>query len=172
MLRMKSQFLKHALIKKFKKALGEKIHTIFESNDNNMVSGSLNYQHYFSMLQANLMMPCQVTKNWTVPRYFKLFFQLLNQGDKSFICEHDIFVFIQELEGVAPSSNKKNDKQSQQIPSGGAKRSGQQKIDDPLEDIELDANIGKRFKNDSGSIFTKSFVNDSILIFREMKKKQ
>lgn len=30
------------------------------------------------------------------------------QGDKSTICEHDIFVFIQELEGTAPTAfNKK-----------------------------------------------------------------
>lgn len=53
------------------------------------------------MIQANMLQPCNVVKNWSVPRYFKLYFQLLNQGEKNFICEHDMFVFIQELEGMA-----------------------------------------------------------------------
>ena len=49
---------------------------------------------FFECLQANLMQQVSVTKNWVVPRYFKFYFQLLNQGDKNFICEHDVFVFI------------------------------------------------------------------------------
>ena len=58
---------------------------------------------YMDMLQNNFLHPTPVVKNWSVPRYFKFYFQLLNQGDKNFICEHDIFVFIQELEGMAPA---------------------------------------------------------------------
>lgn len=31
--------------------------------------------------------------------------------------------------------------------------------------------MSARFKREAGTIFTRAFVNDSILIFREMKKK-
>ena len=41
-----------------------------------------------------------------------------------------------------------------------------------LGDSDFDVNIKNRFKNESESVFTKAFVSDSILIFREMKKKQ
>ena len=37
-----------------------------------------------------------------VPRLYKFYFQLLSGGDRNFICEHDIFIFMQELEGKAP----------------------------------------------------------------------
>jgi len=57
---------------------------------------------YLEMIQSNMLHTCTVVKNWSVPRYFKLYFQLLNQGEKNYICEHDIFVFIQELEGMSP----------------------------------------------------------------------
>ena len=51
-----------------------------------------------------MIQQCTVAKGWIVPRFFKFFFQLMNYGDKSYICEHDLFVFLQELEGVAPGN--------------------------------------------------------------------
>lgn len=50
MLRMKPSFLKHALIKKYRKIITEKILSIFENNFSNMGSGSLNYANFFEML--------------------------------------------------------------------------------------------------------------------------
>ena len=35
----------------------------------------------------------------------------------------------------------------------------------------LNVNISHRFKDEAGSIFTKAFVDDAILMFREMKKR-
>ena len=49
---------------------------------------------YFDMLQANFFQQCNVTTKWVVPRMYKFYFQLLTASDKSFLCEHDIFVFI------------------------------------------------------------------------------
>ena len=77
------------------------------------------------------MQQCTVAKGWVVPRYFKLFFQLLNQGDKSYICEHDLFVFMQELEGVAPSTN--------------ANHRGRTESSGDVEDSILDFDLTKRF---------------------------
>ena len=34
----------------------------------------------------------------------------------------------------------------------------------------LDMDLAKRFKNDTHSMFTKAFIDDCILIFREIKK--
>ena len=47
------------------------------------------------------------------------------------------------------------------------------KLDDheAFDENYLDVNLSKRFKSQAQSIFTRAFVNDSILIFREMKKK-
>lgn len=70
---------------------------------------------YWDSIQANLMSHCQVNKNLMVPRYFNFMFRLLIQGDKNYICEHDLFVFIQELEGMAPSS--KDRRTSKILPS-------------------------------------------------------
>ena len=47
---MKPSFLKHALIKKYRKIITEKILSIFENNFSNMGSGSLNYANFFEML--------------------------------------------------------------------------------------------------------------------------
>mmetsp|Transcript_38566 Transcript_38566/g.50552 ORF Transcript_38566/g.50552 Transcript_38566/m.50552 type:complete len:92 (-) Transcript_38566:490-765(-) len=41
-----------------------------------------------------------------------------------------------------------------------------------IDDSDLDVDISKRFKGEADSIFTKAFVNDAILIFREMKKRK
>lgn len=43
---------------------------------------------------------------------------------------------------------------------------------DAFDDNALDVNISKRFKSETETIFTQAFVNDSILIFREMKRKK
>ena len=88
------------------------------------------------------------------------------QGDKTTICEHDIFVFIQELEGTAPTvSNKKVvNKKMQQFDSN------KREYDPKLEAL-INVDFIKKFKNDESSIFTKAFVEDCILIFAEMKKK-
>ena len=106
-LRLKKDQLKRALIKKFYRPLTEKMLTIFESNDSHM-SNSMTIGNYFDMLQDNFLQKCSVSgTRWLVPRLFKFYFQLLNQGDKNYICEHDIFVMIQELDGGAPAPKSK-----------------------------------------------------------------
>ena len=75
---MKNFSLKSALMKKYRKAITEKLLAILEHNFNNVVQGSMTIGGYFEMIQANMMQPVVVVKNWSVPRYFKLFFQLLN----------------------------------------------------------------------------------------------
>ena len=44
-------------------------------------------------IQANFLAQCNAGKNLVVPRYFRFMFQLIIQGDKNYICEHDLFVF-------------------------------------------------------------------------------
>lgn len=39
-----------------------------------------------------------------------------------------------------------------------------------INDSVLDTDFTKKFKNDSQSMFTKAFIDDCILIFRELKK--
>ena len=41
-----------------------------------------------------------------------------------------------------------------------------------IDDSALITNISKRFKSETNSIFTKTFVDDAILIFRESKRKK
>jgi len=43
---------------------------------------------------------------------------------------------------------------------------------DNIDEHVLNVNISKRFKDEANSIFTKTFVDDAILIFREMKRKR
>lgn len=73
----------------------------------------------------------------------------MNYGDKSYICEHDLFVFLQELEGVATNN-----------PSRVQRESG------CVEDSVLEFDFTKRFKQEAGSLFTQAFLEDCILIFR------
>lgn len=84
------------------------------------------------------MQQCTIIKGWTIPRYFKLYFQLINQGEnKSYICEHDLFVFMQELEGVAPTALNTRPKQESK----------------DVEDSILNMDLAKRFKQEGGSLF-------------------
>lgn len=99
-----------------------------------------------------------MTKNWVIPRYLKLYYQLINSGEKSYICEHDIFVFIQELEGTAPTAK-------------GKKASFVDELKANTDDTILNADLAKKFKNASDSIFTEAFVDDCILMFKELKKR-
>ena len=73
MLRMQRSFLKQALNKKLRRAITEKLMGLFEHNYNQMQS-SMPVGGYFDMIQANLLQPVTVTKNWTVPRLYKLYF--------------------------------------------------------------------------------------------------
>ena len=41
-----------------------------------------------------------------------------------------------------------------------------------IDDNALISNISRRFKSETNSIFTKTFVDDAILIFRESKRKK
>jgi len=43
------------------------------------------------------MAPCQVEKGFQVPNYMKFLFTLLDNGEKKFICEHDLFVAMQNI---------------------------------------------------------------------------
>lgn len=80
---------------------------------------------------------------------------MINQGEnKSYICEHDLFVFMQELEGVAPTSLNSRPKQESK----------------DIEESILNVDLTKRFKQEGGSLFTQAFIEDSILIFRHLKK--
>ena len=91
--RMQKKEIRSALVKKYRKAITDKILNLFEAQYSQL--GNMQISHYFEMIQANFMQQCNVTKNWAVPRYFKFYFQLLaQQAEKSTICEHDIFVFI------------------------------------------------------------------------------
>ena len=131
-------------------------------NQYNLLS-SMPIAGYFDMIHSNLMQQCTVTKNWSVPRLYKFYFQLLMQGDKSTICEHDIFCFIQELDGAAPSNGKK-------VAKSKVSASGEPEVDPKLAKI-IDVDLIKKFRHDDSSIFTQAFVDDCILIFREMKRR-
>ena len=109
MLRLTRPQLKQALNKKFRKTITDKILNLFEQQYFQLQNMPL--MGYFDMIQANLFQQCSVTKNWVVPRLFKFYFQLISQSiDKSTICEHDLFVFVQELEGTAPNLPSKTGK--------------------------------------------------------------
>jgi len=99
---------------------------------------------YMESIQANLLAQCTVAKNWMVPRYFKFLFQLIIQGEKSYICEHDLFVFIQELEGMAPG-NKEKARKDKII----GKLDGSNEISASIMDVNLSKN-----HQESDNIFT------------------
>jgi len=99
---------------------------------------------YMESIQANLLAQCTVAKKWMVPRYFKFLFQLIIQGEKSYICEHDLFVFIQELEGMAPG-NKEKARKDKII----GKLDGSNEISASIMDVNLSKN-----HQESDNIFT------------------
>ena len=96
--------IKSALYKKYRRVITEKILSIWESQTPS--TQFLPIGGYMQMIQDNFLASCTAQKNWVVPRLYKFYFQLLMSGDKFNLCEHDIFVFIQELEGVAPLEKK------------------------------------------------------------------
>lgn len=116
--------------------------------------------NYFESIQANFLAPCTVSKNLVVPRYFKFLFQLIIQGEKSYICEHDLFVFTQELENMAPQKQDKSKVKPSKLDG----------FHDIIEsDLVMDLTGKKRVYKES--MFTQAFVNDCILITREINKK-
>lgn len=78
------------------------------------------------------MSQVNVNKHWVVPRYFHFLFRLIIQGDKNYICEHDLFCFVQELEGMAPTNKDKRNKFKERLDSN-----------DSIKDDCLDANLVK-----------------------------
>lgn len=64
-------------------------------------------------------------------------------------------MFLQELEGVAPTT------------LGGGRPKQESKN---IEESVLNVDLVKRFRQEGGSLFSQAFVEDSILIFRQLKK--
>ena len=58
------------------------------------------------MLQENLLAQVQVKAGFLVPKYFKLYFDLIDHGNKGYVCEHDLFEFMQDLEGLTNKTKK------------------------------------------------------------------
>lgn len=100
-MRLTKNELKNALVKRFKKPVADKVVEAFAATTSMF---SMPFPVYLAMLQDNLLAQYQVKENFAVPRYFKLYFDLLDHGNKGFVCEHDIFEFTQDLEGL---TNKK-----------------------------------------------------------------
>ena len=93
-IRFSGKDLRIALTKKFSKAITDRILSIFGKQIGAINLNCMQYAQYTECLQTNFMKLCKVTENLAVPRYFKLYYQLLMQGKKNYICEHDVFVFI------------------------------------------------------------------------------
>ena len=86
------------MVKRYRKPLADKIIDAFNENTPSMFS--MSFKDYLVMLQENFLARVQVKPGFLVPRYFKLFFDLLDHGNKGYICEHDLFEFMQDLDGV------------------------------------------------------------------------
>ena len=110
------------------------------------------------MLQENLLAQTPIKPGLVVPKYFKLFFDLLDHGNKGYVCEHDLFEFMQELDGLA--------KQKKGQPAHPGKEDDTEKIDSSLFDLAM---AGKK-KTEEPSLFTETFSEDSILITNALKK--
>ena len=91
-LRLTKNLLKQALAKKYHMSLATKIIDAFNETTSNMFSMSL--PNYLAMLQENLLTQTPVKAGLVVPKYFKLFFNLLDHGNKGYVCEHDLFEFM------------------------------------------------------------------------------
>ena len=72
MMRLSGKDLREALIQKYKKSISEKILSIFNQQFGQI--NSMQFPHYNECLQANFLQQVNVTKDWLVPRYFKLYF--------------------------------------------------------------------------------------------------
>ena len=96
--------LKSALIKRYKKPVADKIIEAFASKSG--YKNNISFENYFDILQENLLASYPVKESFAVPRYFKLYFDLLDHGNKGFVCEHDIFEFTQDLEGITNKKQK------------------------------------------------------------------
>ena len=75
MMRLAGKDLKEALVQQFRKSIAEKLMQIFTQQFGQM--NSMQFSQYNECLHANFLQSCNVVKNWVVPRYFKLYFQLL-----------------------------------------------------------------------------------------------
>ena len=102
-MRLSKTELKSALLKRYKRPVADRVVEAFAATTSFITMG---YEKYLGMLQENLLAQYQVRENFAVPRYFKLYFDLLDHGDKGFVCEHDIFEFTQDLEGLTNKKQK------------------------------------------------------------------
>ena len=105
-IRLKRESLKEALLKKYHKSVADKLMSALESNYSSMYQ--MNISNYVDMLQANFLSQTTVQKGFVVPIYFRLMFNLLDQGNKGYICEHDLFNLIQDLEDSNPESKRQS----------------------------------------------------------------
>jgi len=68
---------------------------VFEGLNNNLYQIDIN--GYIELIQGCLLTPHRVEKGLVMPSYFKFFFNLLDLGNKGYVCEHDLFILTQNL---------------------------------------------------------------------------
>lgn len=87
--------LKAHICKRYDKALADKIIREIEVHAKNLFQ--LGISDYITLLKDMLLAPCPVERGLAVPNYLKFLFTLLDQGNKNFVCEHDLFSYMQSL---------------------------------------------------------------------------
>ena len=94
-LRLTGGRLKFYISKRYDKALTEKIYNIVEVRQKNLYN--LDFNAYIQLLDDLLLSPCHLEKGFKVPNYLRFLFMLLDANDKGYVCEHDLFNFMQSL---------------------------------------------------------------------------
>ena len=176
-LRVTKAELKSALVKRYRKPVADKIVEAFASKSG--YKNNISFENYFDILQENLLASHPVKEQFAVPRYFKLYFDLLDHGDKGFVCEHDIFEFTQDLEGI---TNKKQ--KGQPVPKKMAKLQADENasidefmeqkllsivVEEQMDVSRYDMTYDALSKNDGNSLFTETFTDDSIILYNALQ---
>jgi len=154
-LRLSGPKLKGYIGKRYDKALTEKIYNIIETRQKNIYN--IDFNAYIALLDDLLLSPCHLEKGCKVPNYLKFLFMLLDQGDKNFVCEHDLFQFMQSL-----TYSKK-----------GSSEYSQTKEDEKASTLKK-CNLDMRafIPQKTQSLFMDAFAFDCILILKNMKAKR
>eukprot|EP00347_Sterkiella_histriomuscorum_P005209 403357477 len=176
-LRLSKQNLKGYISKRYGKSISDRLMIILETYNKQMHNIELNsyidlINHTFFSIQ-NSQNP-QNSNNFQVPNIYKLLFQIIDVGNKGFICEHDLFQIIWALSNdkIQSSCNQQEGTESSQR----YKNSSSQNIGslnsggNNEHNLSLSINYKDYHPQVKSSVYIQSFQSDFNIIIRDLER--
>ncbi|CDW75286.1 UNKNOWN [Stylonychia lemnae] len=178
-LRLSKQNLKSHIQKRYGKSISDRIMIVLESYNKQMHNIELNgyidlLNHTFFSVQNSQSVASH--SNFQVPNIYKFLFQIIDVGNKGFICEHDLF---QLLWALAKENRDKQEKPLKQEngeieTKPRASTLGNSQKGENNKKLEKSYTLSINYKDYlpkvKSSVFIESFQSDFQIILKELER--